>query len=60
MKKKELAGLLLSEVEKIFPEAITELQNWNNDFQFLICIILSAQTTDKQVNRVFPCDPSAF
>lgn len=52
MKKKELAGLLLSEVEKIFPEAITELQNWNNDFQFLICIILSAQTTDKQVNKV--------
>ena len=52
MKKKELAKLLLSEVEKIFPNATTELKNWNNDFQFLICIILSAQTTDKQVNKV--------
>ena len=28
------------------------MKNWNNDFQFLICIILSAQTTDKQVNKV--------
>lgn len=52
MRKKELAKLLLREVEKIFPNATTELKNWENDFQFLVCIILSAQTTDKQVNKV--------
>lgn len=52
MTKKELAGLLLAETEKLFPEASTELANWSDDFQFLVCIILSAQTTDIQVNRV--------
>lgn len=52
MTKKELADLLLSETEKLFPEATTELSNWVDDFQFLVCIILSAQTTDKQVNKV--------
>lgn len=52
MNRKELAVQLLSEVEKIFPEATTELQNWSTDFQFLVCIVLSAQTNDKQVNRV--------
>ncbi len=46
-----MAKLLLREVEKIFPNATTELKNWENDFQFLVCIILSAQTTDKQVNK---------
>lgn len=52
MQKKELAIRLLSEVEKLFPQATTELENWGDDFQFLVCIVLSAQTTDKQVNRV--------
>ena len=52
MNKKELAGLLLSKLEKLFPEAGTELENWNTPFQFLITIILSAQTTDIQVNKV--------
>ena len=52
MNKKQLAIQLLSEVEKLFPEAVTELSNWETPFQFLVCIILSAQTTDKQVNRV--------
>lgn len=54
MKKKELAIKLLSEVEKLFPEATTELANWKNDFQFLVAVILSAQTTDIQVNKVTP------
>lgn len=52
MNRKDLARELLSKVEKLFPEAITELQNWETAFQFLICILLSAQTTDKQVNKV--------
>ena len=36
----------------MFPNAQTELRNWSTPFQFLVCIILSAQTTDKQVNKV--------
>ncbi|NMC08884.1 endonuclease III [Candidatus Microgenomates bacterium] len=39
-------------MEKLFPEATTELRNWKTPFQFLICILLSAQTTDRQVNKV--------
>ena len=50
--KKQLAIQLLSEIEKLYPEAVTELSNWSTPFQFLICILLSAQTTDKQVNKV--------
>lgn len=52
MNKKELAKQLLLEIEKIYPDASTELKNWKTPFQFLVCIILSAQTTDKQVNKV--------
>ena len=52
MRKKEKAYLLLSRLEEMFPNAQTELRNWSTPFQFLVCIILSAQTTDKQVNKV--------
>lgn len=52
MNKKELATKLLVEAEKLFPDASTELKNWKTPFQFLLCIVLSAQTTDKQVNKV--------
>ncbi len=52
MNKKELAMELLLKVEELFPDASTELKNWETPFQFLICIVLSAQTTDKQVNKV--------
>ena len=49
---KSFASKLLSEIEQIYPEAKTELSNWSTAFQFLICIVLSAQTTDKQVNKI--------
>ena len=49
---KSFASKLLSEIEQIYPEAKTELSNWSTAFQFLVCIVLSAQTTDKQVNKV--------
>lgn len=52
MKKRELAYNLLSEIEKIYPNPKSELVNWDTAFQFLVCIILSAQTTDIQVNKV--------
>jgi endonuclease-3 len=61
---RRVAIQLLKEVERIFPEAKTELKNWNTPFQFLICIVLSAQTTDRQVNIVtkelFRRYPDAF
>lgn len=30
----------------------TELQNWKNPIQFMVCVILSAQATDAGVNKV--------
>jgi endonuclease-3 len=35
----------------MYPDAKTEL-NYENNFQLLVAIIMSAQTTDKQVNKV--------
>ena len=52
MTKKEIAKKLLEDIEKMFPNGDTELQNWSTPFQFLICVMLSAQTMDKQVNKV--------
>ncbi len=52
MNRRLLAQRLLKEIRQIYPEAKTELSNWSTAFQFLICIILSAQATDKQVNKV--------
>lgn len=52
MRKKERAYLLLAKLEEMYPNANTELKNWNTPFQFLVCIMLSAQTTDKQVNKI--------
>ncbi|MDD3474785.1 MAG: endonuclease III [Candidatus Dojkabacteria bacterium] len=52
MTKKEIAKKLLEDIEKMFPEGDTELENWKTPFQFLICVMLSAQTMDKQVNKV--------
>lgn len=37
-------------LQELFPEAKTEL-HYTNDFQFLIAVMLSAQTTDTQVNK---------
>jgi len=50
--KKERGYVLLEKLEEMYPNAQTELENWSTPFQFLVCIILSAQTTDRQVNKV--------
>lgn len=52
MEKTSKALKILEKMESVFPDATTELENWKTPFQFLVCIILSAQTTDKQVNKV--------
>jgi endonuclease-3 len=38
-------------LNEMFPNAKTELM-YNNEFQLLIAILMSAQATDKQVNKV--------
>lgn len=57
------AGLVMAELEKLYPEAKPEL-NFANPFETLIATILSAQCTDKRVNMVtaklFPEFPDAF
>ena len=42
---------IFSYLERLFPNADTEL-NYETPFQLLVAVILSAQTTDKQVNKV--------
>lgn len=44
---------ILENLEKLFPNAGCEL-DYNNVFELLIAVSLSAQTTDKSVNKVTP------
>lgn len=41
------------ELKKLFPEAVTEL-DYNTPWQFMVAVQLSAQCTDKLVNRITP------
>lgn len=50
MKKKDLP-FFAETLNNMFPDASTELK-YKNEFQLLIAILMSAQTTDKQVNIV--------
>lgn len=49
--KKQKIKKIIEIFNKEYPEPKTEL-NYSNTFELLIAVILSAQTTDKQVNRV--------
>lgn len=42
---------ILTYLEELFPNAHCELE-YNKDYELLIAIVLSAQTTDKRVNKV--------
>lgn len=42
---------IIEKLDMLFPNPQTELK-FNNDFQLLVAIIMSAQTTDKQVNKI--------
>lgn len=42
---------IIQRLDKLFPNPKTEL-DFNNEFQLLVAIIMSAQTTDKQVNKI--------
>ena len=47
------AAEMVRRLRELYPEAAAEL-TYKNPFQFLIAVILSAQTTDVTVNRVTP------
>lgn len=53
MKTKKEISHILSEIARMYPDIRTEL-HYETPFQFLIAVILSAQTTDKQVNKTTP------
>ncbi|MBQ9253783.1 MAG: endonuclease III [Bacteroidales bacterium] len=53
MTKQERYTLALENLNVMFPNATTELEN-SNPFQLLVAVILSAQCTDKRVNMVTP------
>ena len=53
MTKKERYKELISYFTENFPEPETEL-NYNNPYELLVAVILSAQCTDKRVNIVTP------
>jgi endonuclease-3 len=50
MNKKDLP-FFANTLNEMFPDAKTELY-YNNEFQLLIAILMSAQATDKQVNKI--------
>ena len=43
--------ILMKYLQKLYPQAQTEL-HFSNPYQCLVAVMLSAQTTDKQVNKV--------
>lgn len=43
---------LLEKLHEAYEDPKTELENWSTPFQFLVCVVLSAQATDKGVNKV--------
>ena len=51
--RKARAARIFTLLEQEFPEAATELE-FRNTFQLLVAIILSAQTTDVNVNKATP------
>ena len=50
---KERVDEILKYLYSLFPDAHCELK-YNKDYELLIAIVLSAQTTDKRVNEVTP------
>ena len=59
MNRKQRFELFVDYFDKHMPVAETELQ-YNNGFELLVAVILSAQCTDKRVNMVTPTLFSVF
>ena len=55
----EEARRVLKKILALYPDAQGELQ-WDTNFHLLCAVMLSAQTTDKMVNRVMPSFSKMF
>ena len=44
---------VLNRIDQMYPNAKSAL-HWDNKFHLLCAVLMSAQTTDKMVNRVMP------
>lgn len=53
MTKKERAKIVMTELEKIYPEVPIPLDH-KNPYELLVAVALSAQSTDKMVNQITP------
>ena len=53
MKKADLFGFVIQYFQKEMPVAETELE-YENPFELIVAVILSAQCTDKRVNQITP------
>ena len=49
--KVDISNIVYQEITKLFPQARCEL-NYRKDYELLIAVILSAQTTDVSVNKI--------
>ena len=49
--RKKRAKIVLRELKKLFPDA-TMMLKFRNNFELFVAVVLSAQCTDKMVNRV--------
>lgn len=45
---------ILEKLHEEYDSPVTELDNWENPIQFMASVILSAQATDKGVNKITP------
>lgn len=53
MKRSEKAAKIIEILERLYPETPVPLDH-ENDFQLLVAVLMSAQTTDLKVNEVTP------
>lgn len=53
MKKQELYKFVIDYFQKTLPDAQSELE-YGNAYELLVAVILSAQCTDKRVNKITP------
>lgn len=53
MTKKQRSEIVISELEKLYPEVPIPLDH-TDPFTLLVAVALSAQTTDKKVNQISP------
>ena len=53
MLKKDKVNFIVTKLDEIYPEVSPPL-NHHNNYTLLIAVLLSANTTDKSVNKVTP------